>query len=49
VERRDITSEMEHARADFHQLLDNAMSAELRAPTNGTKWTNAKLLFHTLF
>jgi hypothetical protein len=49
MERRDITTEMERARADFHQLLDSATSAELRAPTHGTKWTNEQLLFHMLF
>jgi hypothetical protein len=49
MERRDITTEMERARADFHQLLDKATSAELRAPTRGTKWTNEQLLFHMLF
>ena len=31
MERRDITKEMECARADFHQLLDTATSAEFRA------------------
>ena len=49
MERRDITKEMECARADFHQLLDTATSAEFRAPTHGTKWTNEQLLFHMLF
>jgi hypothetical protein len=49
MERRDITTEMEGARADFHHLLDGATSAELRAPTQGTRWTNEQLLFHMLF
>jgi hypothetical protein len=49
MERREITAEMERARVDFHQLLDSATSAELRAPTHGTKWTNEQLLFHMLF
>ena len=40
---------MEHVRLDFHQLLDNATNAELRASTNGTRWTNEQLLFHMLF
>ncbi len=30
-------------------LLDSASRAELRAPTNGTRWTNEQLLFHMLF
>ena len=45
----DIAAEMERARVDFHHLLDNATSAELRAGTDGTKWTNEQLLFHMLF
>ena len=45
----DISDEMEHVRLDFHQLLDNATNAELRASTNGTRWTNEQLLFHMLF
>jgi len=49
MERRDITTEMERARTDFHQLLDGATSAELRAATHGTKWTNEQLLFHMPF
>jgi hypothetical protein len=49
MERRHITTEMERARADLHQLLDSATSAALRAPTHGTKWTNEQLLFHMLF
>jgi hypothetical protein len=49
MERRAITTEMKRARADLHQLLDSATSAELRAPTHGTKWTNEQLLFHMLF
>ena len=49
MQQSDITAEMERARDDFHQLLDNATSAELQAGTDGTKWTNEQLLFHMLF
>jgi hypothetical protein len=49
MERGEITAEMDRARADFRTLLDNATTAELRAGTNGTKWTNEQLLFHMLF
>ena len=49
MKQRDITAEMERARVDFHHLLENATSAELRSGTNGTKWTNEQLLFHMLF
>jgi hypothetical protein len=35
--------------ADFVQLIDHAPVAEMRRPTDGTKWTNEQLLFHMLF
>ncbi len=40
---------MERVRTDFRDLIDNATTAELRAGTDGTKWTNEQLLFHMLF
>jgi DinB superfamily len=49
MDRRDIDADLEQVAADFHHLLDSATPAELRAPTNGTKWTNRQLLFHMLF
>jgi hypothetical protein len=49
MQQGDIRAELERVRVDFHHLLDNATSAELRAVTNGTKWTNEQLLFHMLF
>jgi hypothetical protein len=49
MQQGDIAAEMERARVDFHHLLDNATSADLRAGTDGTKWTNEQLLFHMLF
>ena len=49
MQQGDIAAKMERARVDFHYLLDNATSAELRAGTDGTKWTNEQLLFHMLF
>jgi len=49
MQQGDIAAEMERARVDFRHLLDNATSAELRAGTDGTKWTNEQLLFHMLF
>ena len=45
----EITAEMERVRIDFHDIIDSATSAELRAPSDGTKWTNEQLLFHMLF
>jgi hypothetical protein len=49
MDRRDIEADYERIAADFRGLLDAATGAELRAPTNGTKWTNEQLLFHMLF
>jgi len=49
MDRQPIVAEMERARVDFHRLLDTATSADLRAGTNGTRWTNEQLLFHMLF
>jgi len=49
MQQGDIAAEMERARVDFRHLMDNATSAELRAGTDGTKWTNEQLLFHMLF
>ena len=49
MEPGEITVEMERARIDFHALIDNGTSAELRAGSDGTKWTNEQLLFHMLF
>ena len=49
MEAGEITAEMERARIDFHALVDNGTSAELRAGSDGTKWTNEQLLFHMLF
>jgi hypothetical protein len=49
MQQGDIAAEMERARVDFRHLLDDATSAELRAGTDGTKWTNEQLLFHMHF
>ena len=44
-----ISDEIRRARDDFHRLVDNATTADLRKRSNGTKWTNDQLLFHMLF
>jgi hypothetical protein len=44
-----ICAELDRVRADFRELLDTATVAELRQPSDGTKWTNEQLLFHMLF
>lgn len=49
MDTREIDAELERTLADFRSLLDSAGAAELRMPTDGTKWTNKQLLFHMLF
>jgi DinB superfamily len=49
MDGRDIDADLERVTTDYHRLLDSATRAELRTPTNGTKWTNKQLLFHMLF
>ncbi len=49
LDREAIRDEMERARQIFHQLLDQATAAELRRPSEGTRWNNEQLLFHLLF
>jgi hypothetical protein len=49
MERYEIDANLERVGVDFHDLLDAATVAELRAPTDGTIWTNEQLLFHMLF
>lgn len=46
---RDIDANMQRVAADFNELVGSATRSELRAKTNGTKWTNEQLLFHMLF
>jgi hypothetical protein len=43
-----IAVEMRDAREDFHRLVDEATTADLRMRTDGTRWTNDQLLFHML-
>lgn len=45
----EICTELDGVRQDFHHLVDSATVAELRQPTEGTRWTNEQLLFHMLF
>jgi hypothetical protein len=44
-----IASEIRDARDDFHRLVDEATTLELRRRSDGTRWTNEQLLFHMLF
>ena len=49
MDRERICSELDRVRDDYRELLESATVAELRNPTNGTKWNNEQLLFHMLF
>jgi hypothetical protein len=49
LDRKTIRDEMERAQQTFHQQLDHATAADLRRPSDGTRWTNERLLFHMLF
>ena len=49
MDKKQICAEMDRVRSDYRQLLDTATVAELRQPTDGTKWNNEQLLFHMLF
>ncbi|MGZ4484994.1 MAG: hypothetical protein ACXVW8_11750, partial [Nocardioidaceae bacterium] len=44
-----IADEIRAARDDFHRLVGEATTADLRMRSDGTKWTNEQLLFHMLF
>ena len=49
MDRAAVRAEMEQARHDFRRLVGDATPADLRRPSDGTKWTNQQLLFHMLF
>lgn len=49
MEKEQICAELERVRNDYRELLHSATVAELRKPTDGTKWNNEQLLFHMLF
>ena len=49
MDREQILAELGRVRDDYRELLDTATVADLRGPTEGTRWTNEQLLFHMLF
>jgi len=49
VDKEQICAEMDRVRNDYRDLFNTATVAELRQPTDGTKWNNEQLLFHMLF
>ncbi len=48
-DRAAVRAEMDQAAHDFRRLVGDATPADLRRPSDGTKWTNQQLLFHMLF
>jgi hypothetical protein len=48
MDRALTHDELEQARDDFHRLVAGADEADLRRPSNGTRWNNRQLLFHML-
>lgn len=46
---QEIHDELDRACDDFVQLIDRSAVAEMRLPSEGTRWTNEQLLFHMLF
>lgn len=49
MQRNDVVNELERVRGDFRTLLLGASNVELRAQSEGTRWTNRQLLFHMVF
>src|SRR5215213_7379353 len=49
MDRTEIVAELEQVARDYRNLIDAATIGELRAGSDGTKWTNEQLLFHMLF
>ena len=49
LDRAALRAEMDQARRDFRRLVGNAAPADLRRPSDRTRWTNQQLLFHMLF
>jgi hypothetical protein len=49
MDEDQIFAELDRVRDDYRALLGGATVAELRHPTDGTKWNNEQLLFHMLF
>ncbi|HWJ62298.1 MAG TPA: DinB family protein [Acidimicrobiales bacterium] len=48
MDEQAVHEELGRARAEFRRFLDGADVAELRGPSNGTRWNNRQLLFHML-
>lgn len=48
MDKQSAHDELERARQTFRQLVEQADTADLRRPSNGTRWNNRQLLFHML-
>jgi hypothetical protein len=48
TDKQAVHAGYERARRTFHELVEQATDAELRQPTNGTRWNNRQMLFHML-
>lgn len=46
--RAQVHAEFERVRETFHWLVETSSPSDLRRPTDGTRWTNAQLLFHMM-
>jgi hypothetical protein len=49
VDRGSIVAGLNDCCDDLSALLAGANEADLRAPSDGTRWTNEQLLFHMVF
>ena len=49
MDREQVHAELGRVRDDYRALLGSATVADLRKPTDGTRWNNEQLLFHMLF
>ena len=49
IDRDSVHAEMERSRATVHRLVSLADATDLRRPSDGTRWTNAQLLYHMVF
>ena len=48
IDRAAVRAEMDQARLDYRRLISDAAPADLRRPSDRTRWTNQQLLFHML-
>ena len=49
MDREHVVAELRDVKADFHALVADASTDDLRRRSNGTRWTNRQLLYHMVF